>query len=193
MKTKKEFYNEIYGAIKEALEKLHDLSEQLEAAKAKSRSNKYSRQYLESNIFPQINKLERQIRDYREDTKRRAWATCDEYTAELRAADDLDPSKITDDIKLLQAGIPLTQRDLRAMIARNESNSTMLQLTLRYAEEHKIDTGSYYVGNRGTIADVEATKYSVDSALKLENSPNLFERLLGEGSPIYEAFCGDGE
>ena len=50
---------------------------------------------------------------------------------------------------MLQSGISLRPNDIQAILKRNRGNRTMLQLTLRYAEEHKIDThGTFYVGGQ---------------------------------------------
>ena len=65
---------------------------------------------------------------------------CDSYIAELRDEDELDPTKLTDDVRLLNSGVKMTSRDIKAMLKRNSDNRTMLQVILRYADEHNIET-----------------------------------------------------
>lgn len=66
------------------------------------------------------------------------------YQASERAKDALNPADITEDAKLLSAGVSLTERDIQDILARNADNRTMAVLTLRYAEEHKITMPGAY-------------------------------------------------
>ena len=110
------------------------------------KSGRYSPQALKDDIYPKCEALKAQIRDNKEAAIKAAKAHIFAYRADVEKMNDLDPGK-PDDLKLLQAGIPLTTRDIKAILERSKSNRTMTQLALRYAKEHGIDTGGViYIG-----------------------------------------------
>lgn len=120
-----------------------------EKLEEKIKSGRYSSQTLNAEIRPKRDALRQEIRSSSDNAIKEAKALIEQYRKDADALNDLDPAEITDDIKLLQAGIPLLPRDIQAILKRNSGNRTMLQLTLRYAEEHKIDThGTFYVGGQ---------------------------------------------
>lgn len=183
MRTKREFYNEINEITKEGIKTLQELTSQMKDIDADIKSGKYSYDHVEKKLRPKMKELSKQIDDTRYEANRRAQRLCDEYQDELRAQDDLDPSLLTDDVRLLQAGVKLTQRDIKAMLNRNADNHTMTQVILRYCKENDIDTGGvHYMGNKYTIRNVDAMRSNVDVSLKWSERPTVYEKLMGEGS-----------
>ena len=85
-----------------------------------------------------------------------------EYQEELRQQDCLDPSELTDDVKLLSSGLNLLPRDIEAIISRNEGNRTMTQLAVRYAKDHDIEIQSRWAGNEQAIREAEQYNYVID-------------------------------
>lgn len=189
MRTKKDFYNQINNVTKNGLKTLQELSAQIADLRKKIDSGKYSSGYVRTELIPQIDILKRQMDDVRYKTNTEVKRTCDEYTDELRAQDDLDPSLLTDDVKLLKAGVKLTKRDITAMLNRNAGNHTMTQLILRYCKENDIDAGVHYMGNRPIIDNVAMVPYTVETALKWsDRQSTVYERLMGAGSSMDEVF-----
>lgn len=117
------------------------------ALEAKIKEGRYSDQALQKEIYPKRDALKRQISDGSTRAIEKAKGLVNQYRQDAERLNDLDPSAITDDIKLLTAGVPLLERDVRAILDRNKGNRTMTQLALRYAKEHGIDMkGTLYVG-----------------------------------------------
>jgi hypothetical protein len=189
MRTKKDFYNQINNVTKNGLKTLQELSAQIVNIREKIESGKYSNGYVRTELIPQKDSLKRQMEDVRYKTNTEVQKICAEYTDELRAQDDLDPSLLTDDVKLLKAGVKLTKRDITAMLNRNAGNHTMTQLILRYCKENDIDAGVHYMGNRPIIDNVAMVPYTVETALKWsDRQSTVYERLMGVGSSMDEVF-----
>lgn len=186
MRTKREFYNQVNGVVKEGLKNLQDLSAQLDDVSKAISSGKYSEKYIREKQ----DSIKRQMKEVRANANKEAKRICDEYTDELRAQDDLDPSLLTEDVKLLHAGVKLTKRDITAMLNRNADNHTMTQVILRYCEENGIDTGGvYYVGNKPIIDNVSTVPYTAEVALRWSDSQStVYERIMGEGSDLEKVF-----
>ena len=189
MRTKKDFYNQINNVTKNGLKTLQDLSAQIVQLNKKIDSGKFSEKYVRETLIPERNSLKRQMDDVRYNANMEAQRLCTEYTEELRAQDDLDPSLLTDDVKLLKAGVKLTKRDITAMLNRNAGNHTMTQVILRYCKENDIDAGVHYTGNRPIINNVAMVPYTVETALKWsDRQSTVYERLMGVGSSMDEVF-----
>ena len=117
------------------------------ALEAKIKEGRYSNQTLQKEIYPKRDALKRKIADDSARAIEKAKGLVAQYREDAERLNDLDPSAITDDIKLLTAGVPLLPRDINAILERNKDNRTMTQLALRYAKEHNIDMkGTFYVG-----------------------------------------------
>ena len=189
VRRKRDFYNEITQITKDGIKTIQELSSQMDQLDADIKSGKYSYDHLEKDLRPQLRDLKKQIEDVRMETNKKAQKLCDDYQDELRAEDDLDPMLLTDDVKLLHAGVKLKPRDISAMLKRNADNHTMTQVILRYCKENDIDTGGVnYVGNSYTIRDVDVMRTNVDVSLKWSNRPTVYEKLMGEGSDSDRVF-----
>ena len=117
------------------------------ALDAKIKEGRYSNQTLQKEIYPKRDELKRKVESGCASAIKKAHDMVATYRADAEALNDLNPSAITDDVKILQAGVSLTQRDIQAIINRNPDNRTMIQIALRYAKEHNIDMkGTYYIG-----------------------------------------------
>jgi len=69
------------------------------------------------------------------------------YIEQVQQANELRPEELTDDLKLLSAGVKLAERDIVAMLKRNKTNRTMQQIIFNYADEHGIGTGGFVYDN----------------------------------------------
>lgn len=142
----------VIDAVKESLTKstaeVQATAAELAELEEKKKSGRYSSTALKDEIFPAISAARSRL----EDQKRGAEAAAKMITAEFRQkvekAEQLNPAEITDDVKLLSLGIPLTESDLNAMLERNKNNRTMCKLIQRYAEQHDMNTAFQYVGGQ---------------------------------------------
>lgn len=69
-----------------------------------------------------------------------------QFRKDVANENNLNPADLTDDIKLLQPGIVLNERDIEGMLERNKDNKTMVQVILRYANERNIKVNRVYAG-----------------------------------------------
>ena len=169
----------VYGVLKDGTKKISETVSELDKLEEKIRSGRYSSGTLRDEIYPARDRLRARIRDDSAETIRAAKGHIEQYRQDAALLNDLDPSEITDDIKLLQTGISLHPNDIQAILRRNANNRTMLQLTLRYAAEHNIDTnGTFYIGgeaerknakNLNALIDLYSERIGQDNALELLN------------------------
>ena len=140
---------DVYTTLQKRAEEIGKAVAERDKLEEKIKSGRYSSQTLNTEIYPKRDALQREIRNSTDNAIKEAKALIEQYRKDADALNDLNPAELTDDIKLLQAGIPLLPRDIQAILKRNSSNRTMTQLALRYAEEHKIDThGTFYIGGQ---------------------------------------------
>ena len=136
-----ELMNKVYANLTESTEALAAKIAECKDLEGKAKSGNYSPEYISKELSPKILELKTSIRNDKEAAISTAKGIVKEYQDELAALDDLKPDEITDDIKLLNVGITLKERDLKAILARNKGNATMTKLVQRYAEEKGIDLG----------------------------------------------------
>lgn len=195
MKNKQDFFSEMLNAIQIGIAEMEKEQDKISATI--SRRNKqinskmFSAEYVENELRPEIKRLKKESAEEEKRLIERLCAMCNSYITELNSADDLKPNSLTADIQLLQTGITLTERDIEAMLKRNADNRTMSQILLRYAEEHNIETGMVYEGNKPLIESVEALAGTIPTVVKWHNRPDVFDKLLGEGSELASVFGSD--
>lgn len=141
-----EFVQEVYEYLSKKTDEINKLLRTSEAIEEKIRSGRYSDAVVRQELKPQRDDLKAEIRQKSEKAIRDAREKVNEYRQKIQAENTLNPKDLTDDIKLLRAGITLNADDLRAMLDRNSENKTMVQIILRFAKEHDINVGVYYTG-----------------------------------------------
>ena len=134
----------VYSTLQSGTEAMHKGMDEYKALDEKINSGLYTQKMINEEFLPKKTELKSQYESTISKALSDAYSLIDNYESEVAEMDSLDPAEITDDIKLLQSGIKLTDRDLKSMLKRNEDNRTMTQLILRYAEEKKIEVGSVY-------------------------------------------------
>lgn len=140
----------VYDSLEKRTDEIRKLADERNKLDDKISSGRYSQETLTKDVRPKRDEIHKQILSASEDALNEAQKLIDEYRTAIAERKNLKPEEITDDIKLLQPGIVLLPRDVQGMLSRNENNSTMTQIILRYAEEHDIDTrGMIYNRNNG--------------------------------------------
>lgn len=173
---------EIYEYLSGKTDEVNGLIRTSEAIEEKIRSGRYSDAVIKQELIPQRDDLKIEIKEKSESAIRDARAKVSEYRQQVQAENTLNPADLTDDIKLLRAGITLTADDLRAMLDRNSENKTMVQVVLRYAKEHNIDLGVYYTGG-------DAEKATAD---ELDNILSYYADWIGkpDAGDVLDKFFG---
>jgi len=168
----------VYANLKEGTAELHATMEEYNKLVEKEKSGMYSREYLEKEVRPKLVTAKRAIEEAKEAALSNARAIVRAYQDELRDKDNLHPEDITEDVKLLNAGIKLNKRDIEAILSRNQDNATMTQIALRYAEENKIDLGrTLYIGHQAEIQQAGGVDSTIDYYARWIDKPNAEEML----------------
>lgn len=140
----------IAGAVKASLEKsmneIQTTTAEIASLEDKRKSGRYSRETLRDEIIPAISAAKSRLEAQKRAASADAKAIIDAFRQKVDDDNQLNPAEITDDIKLLQSGLPLYECDLKAMLSRNANNKTMSQLILRYAEEREMYNVGRYIG-----------------------------------------------
>lgn len=194
MTFKTDFYKKLTDTVKAERAELNRLQAELKEVEHDIFSNdkRFTQKYIREELYPKRKAIKKQIEARKAKAHDSIQSMCDGYITELMDEDELDPSKLTDDVRLLNSGVKLNQRDIKAMLKRNSENRTMTQLILRFADEHGIETdGTYYVGNRALINTVKVIPAVTDTCIKNHYSESVMETLMGEGSDLANSFSED--
>ena len=185
MASKRDFYWDIRGIVTSVIKDLTEFDKQEKAIEDKIKSNRYSSEAVQKELIPEVKRIKRIKEDRREEGVSAVRTRAEEYIAELRKADELNPDKLTDDIKLLQSGIALSADDLATLFDRNAGNSTMQKLITDFAKQHNRDIQRYYrPANADLIKGVENIPEVMRIVLKWHNKPDIFNNHVGEGSDL---------
>ena len=133
----------VYDGLKKALAGIAAPLEKIQYLEGEIKSGFYNDVGVR-HMNAQITDLRIQRRRAINEALNAAKAQVNAYREYVEKRGRLDPAQLTDDIKLLQPGIVLTDRDFIGMMERNAGNSTMEQAILRAAKERGIDIGMNY-------------------------------------------------
>lgn len=152
----------VYDALSSATDKIAVTAGEVNALQDKIKSGRYSAQTVKGEFAPRLETLRRQVADDSDNAIKEAQAMVARYREDAEALNDLDPAALTDDVKLFQSGIDLTERDIAAILRRNSDNRTMTQLALRYAQAHDVPVnGAEYVGGQAERQTADSLDYIV--------------------------------
>ena len=140
-------FKTVYQSLEKSTNTISRSIAERERLENRIKSGRYSQQAIQHELVPQLDALKKQIAADSEKAIQSAKDLVAQYRADVEKLNCLNPAELNDDIKLLQAGIPLLPRDINAILDRNSGNRTMTQLALRYAQEHGIPVdGQHIIG-----------------------------------------------
>lgn len=187
--NKRTFFAEYKRIIREAFDRTTKANAELSRLDEEIKSGRFSPDHVERELKPARAEMARESRKATEDAQKKVYDLIDAYQAELRAHDALKPEEITEDIRLLQSGLPLSDRDLNDILARCAGNQTMCALTARYAKEHGITlTGVDTAPGARAASDIESMRQVAHIILRhaddcsVKSAESMFERVLGDSS-----------
>ena len=152
----------VYETLDSRTDEIIGMANQVNELDSKIKSGRYSQMTITNELQPKMDELRTARNKACQSALDEARNAIAQYRADNAELNKLNPSELTDDVKLLQSGIVLKPRDIEGMLKRNEGNRTMTQIILRYAQENKIDTGhNYFVGGQ----QEEETARSLDSII----------------------------
>lgn len=176
---------EVYKALSESTEAIAKDVAKYTKLQDESKSGKFTEKGIKEDLWPAMNGLRIKIRNDSEAAIRNAEKMVAEYRESSARLNNLNPADITDDIKLLQAGVTLLPRDLEAILERNKDNRTMVQLVERYAKQNKIDLrgilGKYAPSNEEekTAVYLEGILHYYGHWIAKQNARQMLDRFFG--------------
>lgn len=190
--TKKEYFIEIDKIVRDAIAALnYDKAEmdELEVKRADRRT--YTYEHIQKVLAPKISTLRSDMMNVKANALNKIAKLSEEYAAELKSANNLDASLITDDVKLLNVGVTLTQKDLEDMFDRNSGNPTMEQIIERYAREKNVPLNrTRKLANEDVISAVESIPYVTERIIKWHDQPKFYAEFMAEGAELRTTFEG---
>lgn len=175
--------NDVYTALKTSTAGIQKKVAEYRAMEEKEKSGVYSADYVHNTLRPKMRELKDSIGRDKAAAISGARDIVTAYQDELRDKDNLHPEDITEDAKLFTAGVRLTARDIKAILARNEGNGTMEQLAIRYASENGIDIGrKYYYGHQREIQEAEGVTgilHYYEKWIDKDNAGTILDRFFG--------------
>ena len=180
----KEIYQKAVKVLNDTKDEIQKIEAEITYYNEQRSTGKYAHDWLNNKI--------QELKNEKTEIKEKAQADiknlCDVEIEALRAADDLNPAQVNEDeLKLLNAGVRLTKRDIDAMLKRNEGNHTMTQIILRHCKERGIDAGFDYVGNDDQIESVKMIPTLSEMALRWTSDDTAFEKIM---EPLTAAAMG---
>lgn len=149
----------------------------------KINSGRYSQKTIDNELKPELETMKKKHRKACDDALNEARSLISQFREDNAKANQLNPSELTDDVKLLQSGIVLKPRDIEGMLERNADNRTMTQIILRYAQENKIDTGhNYFIGGQQeeeTARSLDNIIYYYKNWIDKPNAKRMLDRFFG--------------
>ena len=173
----------VYDSLEAATTEMDKTKDEYAAIEAKIKAGRYSSDVLQKEIYPKRDALRQKIYDDSERAINAAKGLVNQYRQDAARLNDLDPAELTDDVKLFQTGVPLLERDIRAILERNKDNRTMTQLALRYAKEHGINLkGTYYIGGnteRTTADNLDGVIEYYSRWIDKDNAHDMLRKFFG--------------
>lgn len=137
-------FQTVYQSLEKSTSSISRSVAERERLETRIKSGRYTQQVIQQELTPQLEALKKQIAA----DSAKAMQAAKDLVAQYRDVEKsncLNPAELNDDIKLLQAGLPLLPRDINAILERNVGNRTMTQLALRYAQDHGITVDSHHI------------------------------------------------
>ena len=139
---------DVYNSLEASTKEVQKIVAEKNELEEKVKAGRYSPETIQREIKPRLDDLKQKTKTLSEQAIADAAALVSKYRAETEERNNLDPAELNDDIKLLQAGIPLSAHDVQAILRRNENNRTMTTLALRYAAQHDLKIEHSYTFER---------------------------------------------
>ena len=177
--TKSDFYWDIKAAVDEALADIKELESDKKKLESEMKSSKFQQSYIKKEMLPMIEGKNRAIEERKATANKQIKALADSYLSELNEANELRGEDLTDDAKLLTAGVKLTGSELEKIFDRYGDNPTMQQLVHRYADEHDIKLNRVLTfKNAPLIETVSCTPKICEAVIKWADDASVYSELM---------------
>lgn len=164
--------------------KAADIVTRINSIEADISSGRFSEQHINANLRPRLHAAKMDLERAQDEANAAALAAIDAKCEALAQADELNPADITDDVRLFNCGVKLSERDIKSILRRNAGNATMEQLAIRYAEQNGVDLGRvYYIGHDADIRRVrglaDTVRLYTSNWMMKPNAADMLHRFFG--------------
>ena len=185
----KGFFEAYRTIIRSAIDSIADTKREETKVAEQINSGRFTSDHIAKELQPSLSRLKADRKKTMEKAFDEVAALISSYQKELYASDSLNPGDITEDIRLLQSGLPLTERDLNDILSRSSGNQTMTVLAIRYANEHRIALHGIDVTSGARAAgELDQMRYVAKTVLKhafdcsASSAENVYQKVLGDSS-----------
>ena len=177
--TKSDFYWDIKAAVDEAIGDIRELEAEKQKLESEMKSSKFQQSYIRKEMLPMIEGKKRDIEARKAAANKQIKALADGYISELNEANELRGEDLTDDAKLLTAGVKLTGSELEKIFDRHSGNPTMQQLVHRYTDEHDVKLNRVLTfKNSPLIEAVSCTPAICEAVIKWADDASVYSELM---------------
>lgn len=151
------------AGLKTIINKTLDEMERAQAAvkQWQAKKNIYEKSYFNT----QLDELKGKVAAVTEQGNSAIDKAVEEYKSDIKNRNQLKGEDLTPDAKLLNNGFVLEKSDLQAIFDRSQGNYTMQVLTMRYAEQHKINIDRLFISTEQTIKAADTVGRYAKNAL----------------------------
>ena len=177
--TKSKFYWDIKAAVDEAIADIRELEAEKQKLENEMKSSKFQQSYIKKEMLPMIEGKKRAIETRKAAANKQIKALADDYVNELNEANELRGEDLTDDAKLLTAGVKLTGSELEKIFDRYGDNPTMQQIVHRYADENNVKLNrALTFKNSPLIEAVSCTPAICEAVIKWADDASVYSELM---------------
>lgn len=189
---KNDFYLELKKTVDEAIKALNENAAKADALEQKILSNRYRPNVVENEFKPAIAEIRKAMQEIQTKASARISGLSQEYINELSYSQQLRGEQLTDDAKLLSAGVKLSQNDIEMLFDRHAGNDTMQRLFYEYAHANDIPINRAYRPTNADLIDaINAVPTISEKVIKWYDRPDLYNEFIGENSGIYKTFVSE--
>jgi len=170
---RRDYYNKLKETVDNGFTEYQIKLKEYNKLKTERIEGHYSLDYLSREIIPRMNSLRAELTGIQNKVKAEARRLTDIKKADFENAERLNPADLTDDVKLLQGGLILTQRDIEGILERNSSNRTMIQLAVRYAKEHGLKLSHSYNDTKEDQKQLDDICGAIGTVVKWYDTDNI--------------------
>ena len=154
--------NDVYLYLKEQRKEIKKLVEQKTALEERRNSGNYGQDYVQNHIVPAIGEIRFQIARKKDLALVEVRSMVDKEKAAIKELNVIRGEDLTEDAKLFNCGVKLTEKDIDRIIQRNRDNYTMVQLAIKYAKDNGIQV-NHVVDNHSHELDMCENQYETAS------------------------------
>lgn len=177
--TKSKFYWDIRAVVDEAIADIRELEAEKQKLENEMKSSKFQQSYIKKEMLPMIEGKKRAIETRKAAANKQIKALADDYVNELNEANELRGEDLTDDAKLLTAGVKLTGNELEKIFDRYGDNPTMQQIVHRYADENDVKLNrAIKFKNSPLIEAVSCTPAICETVIKWADDASVYSELM---------------